>query len=83
MASRRFAGLRLGTHVNLTKTIVIAVVVGMAAASLAGCASAPLSLEEQLGFDKATGADITNQPPGLRYHAPGYLYPGERPYGHP
>ena len=52
------------------------------AAGLAGCATAPpFSFEEQLWFDKATGADITKVPPGLRMHGPlGYRYPGERPY---
>ena len=65
----------------LTRTTAF-VIGALAAASLAGCASAPpLSLEESLGFDKATGGDITGQPPGLRvFPPPGYHYPGDLPY---
>ena len=65
-----------------TKTIAIAMG-AMLAASLAGCATAPppLSLEESLGFDKATGGDIIGQPPGLRvFPPPGYRYPGDAGY---
>jgi hypothetical protein len=66
---------------TLTRTIAIAFG-ALVAANLAGCASAPpLSLEESLGFDKATGADITHVPPGLRWQGPpGYRYPGDGPY---
>jgi hypothetical protein len=52
------------------------------AIGLAGCATAPppFSVEEHLWFDKATGPDITNVPPGLRMEAPPpYVYPGALP----
>jgi len=63
------------------RTIAVALCAIAAASSLAGCATAPLSVEERLWFDKATGADITNAPPGLRFHeAAGYPQPGRRPY---
>jgi hypothetical protein len=67
--------------VTRIKTIAIAMGVMAAAAALAGCASAPpFSVEEQLWFDKATGADITHVPPGLRMvPPPGYVYPGQLP----
>jgi hypothetical protein len=77
---RRYAG------VTVTRSKTIAIVIGTiaAAASLAGCASAPpLSLAEQLGFDKATGSDITNVPPGLRMNGFDYPPPRQRYYRAP
>jgi hypothetical protein len=67
--------------VTLVKKIATAMGAMTVVVSLAGCATGtrPLSFEEQLGFDKATGADITGVPPGLRFHAPAdYMYPGQR-----
>jgi hypothetical protein len=65
----------------LIRKSVFAMGVIVAASGLSACASAPpLSVEENLWFDKATGADITNAPPGLRYHQPDYVYPGDRGY---
>ena len=84
MACRRFDGRCSGASVTRSKTIAIAVGAIAAAASLAGCASAPpLSLDEQLGFDKATGADITNVPPGLRMNAGYDPLPPQRFYRAP
>jgi hypothetical protein len=72
---RRHAGI----SVTLTRTIAIA-----AAASLAGCASVPpLSLAEQLWFDKATGSDITRLPTGLRMNAVDDPPPRQRFYRAP
>ena len=68
---------------TLIKRMAMAMGVMAIAASLAGCAAGPrpFSLEEQVGFDKATGGDFTGVPPGLRFHLPpGYVYPGERAY---
>jgi hypothetical protein len=70
----------------VTRSKTIAVVIGAiaAAASLAGCASAPpLALAEQLWFDKATGADITAVPPGLRMNGFDYPPPPQRFYRAP
>jgi hypothetical protein len=79
MTFRRIAGAGVSVKNIITTAIVIGAIA--AAATLAGCASAPpLSLEEQLGFDKATGGDITNLPPGLRMEPVEYGYPGQRPY---
>jgi len=53
------------------------------AAGLAGCATAPGSVEEQLWFDKAVGADIYDVPPDLRIHgAIGYPRSDVRFYPH-
>jgi hypothetical protein len=84
MACRRFAELcARGAPVRLTRTIAIAIGAIAAAASLAGCATAPpLSLEEQVWFDKATGTDISGVPPGLRMERVGYqpfVVPGPPP----
>ena len=68
---------------TLIKRIAIAIGVMAVAVSLAGCAigARPFSLEEQVGFDKATGGDITGVPPGLRFYGPAYyVYPGQRAY---
>jgi hypothetical protein len=52
-------------------------------AGLAGCATAPGSVEEQLWFDKAVGADIYDVPPDLRIHgAIGYPRSDGRLYPH-
>ena len=68
MAYRRFASAA-GPFVTPIKTTAIALATVAAAAGLAGCATAPpFTVEEQLWFDKATGTDITNVPPGLRMH---------------
>jgi hypothetical protein len=71
--------------VALSRIVTLAAAAGVAA-SLAGCATPPLtapppfSVEEQLWFDKATGPDLTKAPPGLRYQPPpGYIYPGALP----
>jgi hypothetical protein len=42
----------------------------IAAATLGGCATSPVpvSVEEQLWFDKATGPDINKVSPELRFH---------------
>jgi hypothetical protein len=78
MAGRRFAGPLSGAVAVLINRIVIAIVAAVAAASLTACGTGPrpLSVEEHLGFDKATGADITDVPPGLRMH--GYPHPFDR-----
>jgi hypothetical protein len=66
---------------ELIKRIAIAMGVMAVAVSLAGCATGSFSLEEQVGFDKATGGDITGVPPGLRFYGPAdYVYPGQRAY---
>jgi hypothetical protein len=85
MVRRRFAGISPGGAVPSIKTIAI-VTGAVAAASLGGCSTSPLplSVEESLYFDKATGADITNVPPGLRMQSIGYpppprIYRGPRP----
>jgi hypothetical protein len=84
MACRRFDGRCSGASVTHSKTIAIAIGAIAAAAGLAGCASAPpLSLAEQLGFDKATGSDITNVPPGLRMNAVDDPLPRSRFYRAP
>ena len=76
MACRRFAGIPREAAVTPIKTIVIALG-AIAAASLGGCSTSPLplSVEESLYFDKATGADITDVPPGLRMQTIGYPPP--------
>jgi hypothetical protein len=81
MACRRFAGFAGSLAVTFIKRIAIAAGALTAAASLTGCALAPpLSVEEALWFDKATGSGILG-PPGLRYHEPiGYSHPGRRVY---
>lgn len=64
------------------RTTAIAMGAVAAAASLAGCATVPpFTVEERLWFDKATGADITGMPPGLRLQPIGLEYsgPGEYP----
>jgi hypothetical protein len=65
-----------GAAVTPIKTVAIAMG-AVAAATLAGCSTSPLplSVEESLYFDKATGADITGVPPGLRMQAVGYPPP--------
>ena len=76
---RRFSG----AAVTLTKRIAIAAGVMAVAVSLAGCATGPrpFSFEEQIGFDKAVGGDITGVPPGLRFYGPAdYGYPGQQSY---
>jgi hypothetical protein len=84
MACRRFDGRCSGASVTHSKTIAIAIGAIAAAAGLAGCASAPpLSLAEQLWFDKATGSDITNVPPGLRMNAVDDPLPRQRFYRAP
>ena len=76
MACRRFAGIPREAAVTPIKTIAIAMG-AVAAGALAGCSTSPLplSVEESLFFDKATGADITGVPPGLRMQAVGYPPP--------
>jgi hypothetical protein len=77
---RRYAG----ASVTRSKTIAIVIGAVAAVASLAGCASAPpLSLAEQVWFDKATGPDITQVPPGLRMNAVDYPPPRQRFYRAP
>ena len=66
---------------TLIKRIAIGVMA--VAVTLAGCATGarPFALEEQVGFDKATGCDITGVPPGLRFYGPAdYGYPGHQSY---
>ena len=80
MARRRFAGIFSGASLTAIKTIAIALGAMAAAASLAGCGTEPLSVEESLYFDKATGADITDVPPGLRItKRPAIRIRGRRP----
>jgi hypothetical protein len=66
MARARFAAAVRGTSVPSIKKLAIALAAIAVAASLAGCATAPGSVEEQLWFDKATGADVYYVPPGIR-----------------
>jgi hypothetical protein len=81
MVCRRFDGWCSGASVTRSKTVAIAIGAIAAAASLADCASAPpLSLSEQLWFDKATGPDITQVPPGLRMNTVDYPPPRQRFY---
>ena len=83
MVRRRFAGAFSGAAVTLTRKIAIAAGVMAVAVSLAGCATGPrpFSFEEQIGFDKAVGGDITGVPPGLRFYGPAdYVYPGHQSY---
>jgi hypothetical protein len=81
MRARRFAGLVSGILVPLIRKTVHALGLIAVVSALSGCATAPpLSVEEHLWFDKATGGDITNAPPGLRYQQPAYVYPGDRGY---
>ena len=62
------------------KNISIAIGAVALATGLAGCASAPpLSVEEHLFFDKATGSGILG-PPGLRAQDFGYAPPVGRVY---
>jgi hypothetical protein len=69
---------------RLIRKTVHALGVIAAVSALSACAAAPpLSVEEHLWFDKATGGDITNAPPGLRYQQPAYVYPGDRGYAVP
>ena len=81
MACRRFARPLPGdVVVTLIKSISIAISAIAAAASLAGCATAPpFSVEERLYFDKATGSGIIG-PPGLRMHDFGTAPPVGRVY---
>jgi hypothetical protein len=81
MACRRFARSLAGDFaVTRIKNISIAIGAIAMAASLAGCASAPpLSVEENLFFDKATGSGILG-PPGLRHQDFGYAPPVGRVY---
>jgi len=81
MACRRFARPWPGdVAVTLIKSISITISAIALAAGLAGCASAPpLSVEENLFFDKATGSGILG-PPGLRAHDFGYGPPVGRVY---
>lgn len=70
MWRRRFAGLVRDLAVTSINTVLLSIGVLALAMSLAGCATGtrPLTIEEQLYFDKATGGDITREPPGLRLH---------------
>ena len=54
---------------TLIKRLAIAIGTLTAAMNLAGCATSPVpvTVEEQLWFDKATGYDINNVPPELRF----------------
>ena len=49
--------------------MALALVAAASAASLGGCATAPVpgSVVEQLWFDKATGYDINHVPPEARF----------------
>jgi hypothetical protein len=70
---RELAVLRIKNISILISAIVVA-------SGLAGCASAPpLSVEENLFFDKATGSGILG-PPGLRAQDFGYAPPVGRVY---
>jgi hypothetical protein len=55
--------------VTFQKNLAIAIVTITAAAGLAGCATSPVpvTVEEQLWFDKATGYDINHVSPELRF----------------
>jgi hypothetical protein len=80
MACRRFARPWSGElAVTRIKSISIAIVAVAAAMTLAGCVTAPLTVEEQLFFDKATGSGILG-PPGLRLQNFGYAPPVGRVY---
>ena len=89
MVRWRLAGVFFGGAVTLIKRIAIGVMA--VAVTLAGCAigARPFALEEQVGFDKATGCDITGVPPGLRFYGSAdfrfygladYVYPGQWAY---
>ena len=80
MPCRRFARhWSGGLAVTRIKSISIAIIAVAAAMTLAGCATAPLTVEEQLFFDKATGSGILG-PPGLRMYDFGYAPPVGRVY---
>jgi hypothetical protein len=69
-----------GLAVTRSKSLFLAISAIAMAAGLAGCASAPpLSVEEHLFFDKATGSGILG-PPGLRMQDFGYAPPVGRVY---
>jgi hypothetical protein len=69
-----------GLAVTRIKNIFLAISAIAMAAGLAGCATAPpLSVEEHLFFDKATGSGILG-PPGLRMQDFGYGPPVGRVY---
>ncbi len=65
--------------------IIVTAMGAVAAASLAACSTSPvpLSVEESLYFDKATGPDITHVPPGLRMRSFDYPPPPHRIYRGP
>jgi hypothetical protein len=67
MAWRRFA-VAGGPPVTLHRTLAIAVVAAVTAASLAGCATSPIpsSAEEQIWFDRAVAYEIHKISPQAR-----------------
>jgi len=80
MACRRFAGPAWELAVPRIKNISILIGAIAMAAGLAACSTAPpLSVEENLFFDKATGSGILG-PPGLRPQNFGYVPPVARVY---
>ena len=66
MAHRRFAAAIWGASVPSIRKIIVAMTAIAVAAGLAGCASVPTPIEEQLLFDKATGPDIYQDTSQLR-----------------
>lgn len=68
MARLRFGAAVWGAAVPSIKTIAAALAVIALATSLAGCAAAPGSFEEQLWFDKPVGPDVYQDTLQLRMH---------------
>ncbi len=76
MACRRFAGRCSGAGVTSIKRTAVAFAAIAAAASLAGCMTAPIpgSPEEQIWFDNAQGYDIHHTSAEIRLRG-GIGYP--------
>jgi hypothetical protein len=66
MARRRFDATAGGYGVFIRRIAIVIAAIS-ATVGLAGCATVPGSVEEQLWFDKATGYDINHVPPEARF----------------